>query len=272
VFGRLLLAFSVATSVRAQPDPMDLLRRVEARVADSADRMPRYMCTETIDRATYERDVHDRSSGCDEGPSRRRTHLTSTDRLRLDVGITAIAEIYAWVGESRFNDRDLLDMVHEGAISTGSFAAYLNAIFRTDDASFTYNGDTTQDGRTLSEFGYRVPYEKSHYRYGLLHHSSITGYDGTFLADTKTADLVRLVVRTSRLPSDTGACYASTTLDYARVRLRGADFLLPSASILRIFHITEEKRRTGPYSQAAMSFLVSRLLSSIHRRMVPPQR
>jgi hypothetical protein len=246
MWGRLLLAFSIAASMRAQPDPMDLLRRVRARVADSADRMPRYMCTETIDRAIYERDARDRSGGCDEGPARRRTHLTSTDRLRLDVGITAVAEIYAWVGESRFNDRDLLDMVHEGAISTGSFAAYLNAIFRTDDASFTYNGDSTQDGRTLSEFGYRVPYEKSHYRYGLLHHSAITGYDGTFLVDPKTFDLVRLVVRTSRLPSDTGACYASTTLDYARVRLRGADFLLPSDSILRIFHINggEAENRT----------------------------
>jgi hypothetical protein len=232
----LLLAFSIAAVVRAQQEPMDLLRRVQARVGDSADRMPRYMCTQTVDRAMYERDVHDRISACDESPVRPSTHLTSTDRLRMDVGMTTTAEIYAWVGESRFNDRDLLDMVHEGAISTGSFGAYLNAIFRTDDANFTYNGETTQDGRTLSEFGYRVPYEKSHYRYGLLQHSAITGYDGTFLVDTKTADLVRLVVRTNRLPSETGACYASTTLDYGRVRLRGVDFLLPSSSTLRIFH------------------------------------
>ena len=232
----LLLAFMITTGVQAQEDPMDLLRRVQARVADSADRMPRYMCTQTVDRAIYERDFHDRGSACDEG-FKRRVHLTSSDRLRLDVGITTTAEIYAWVGESRFNDRDLLDMVHEGAISTGSFGGYLNAIFRTDDANFTYNGETAQDGRTLSEFGYRVPYEKSHYRYGLLQHSAITGYDGTFLVDTKTADLVRLEVRTSRLPTETGACHASTTLDYGRVRLRGADFLLPSASTLRIFHI-----------------------------------
>jgi len=246
MWGRLLLALCLAVGVQAQEDPMDLLRRVQTRVADSADRMPRYMCTQTIDRALYERDVHDRKSACDEGPVRRRAHLTSTDRLRLDVGMTATAEIHAWVGENRFHDRDLLDMVHEGAISTGSFGAYLNAIFRTDDASFTYNGETAQDGRTLSEFGYLVPYEKSHYRYGLMQHSAITGYDGTFLADTKTAELVRLVVRTSRLPTETGACYASTTLDYGRVRLRGADFLLPSSSTLRIFHIDggEAENRT----------------------------
>jgi hypothetical protein len=229
------LGFSIAMGVRAQTDPMDLLRRAQARIADSADRLPRYMCTQTIDRALSERDVNDRRSACDEG-LKRRTHLISTDRLRLDVGMSATAEIYAWVGERRFDDRDLLDMVHEGAISSGSFGAFLTTIFRTDDASFTYNGETTQDGRTVSEFGFRVPYEKSHYRYGQREHSAITGYDGTFLVDTKTAELVRLVVRTSRLPAETGACYASTTLDYGRVRLRGVDFLLPTASTLRIFH------------------------------------
>jgi hypothetical protein len=150
--------------------------------------------------------------------------------------MTATTEIYAWAGERRFDDRDLLDMVHEGAISSGSFAAFLSAIFRTDEASFNYNGETTQDGRTLSEFGFRVPYEKSHYKYGKRGYAVITGYDGTFLVDTKTADLVRLIVRTSRLPGETGACYASTTLDYTRIRLRGTDFLLPTTSNLHIFH------------------------------------
>jgi hypothetical protein len=230
------LAFSIATAVRAQQDPMELLRQVQARVADSLNRLPRYMCTQTIDRAFYERGAHDRSSTCDEGATRRSTHLTTSDRLHLDVGMAATAEIYAWVGESRFDDGDLLDMVHEGAISSGSFAAFLTAIFSTDDASFTYNGETTSDGRILSDFGFRVPYEKSHYRYGQGYHRAITGYDGTFLVDTKSAELVRLIVRTNQLPAETGACYASTTLDYARIRLRGVDFLLPSASTLRIFH------------------------------------
>jgi hypothetical protein len=40
--------------------------------------------------------------------------LPSSDRLRLDVTMASAVEMYSWVGESRFSDRDLLDIVHEG--------------------------------------------------------------------------------------------------------------------------------------------------------------
>ena len=62
----------------------------------------------------------------------------------------------------------------------------------------------------------------------------VTGYDGTFLVDPRTTDLVRLTIRTNELPSETAACYAYTMLDYTRVRLKGDEFLLPSASLLRV--------------------------------------
>ncbi len=231
-----MLAVSVATGIQAQQEPMELLRRVQARVANSLDRLPRYMCTQTIDRDRYEPDVHDRVAPCDEGRTQRSTHLATSDRLRVDVAAASSGEMYAWVGEKQFNDGDLLDMVHEGAISTGDFSSFLNAIFRSEAASFTYDGETTQDGRTFSEFGFSVPYEKSHYLWGEGLHQVVTSYDGTFLVDPRASDLVQLVVRTSRLPLETSACYASTTLDYARVRLKGSDFLLPTAARLQIFH------------------------------------
>src|SRR5258708_32366281 len=88
-----------------------------------------------------------------------------------------------------------------------------------------------------------------------MQHSAIRGYEGTFLGDTKTADLVRLVVPTSRLRTETGACYASTTLDYGRVRLRGADFLLPSSSTLRIFHIDGGEGENRTVSSNCHQFL-----------------
>jgi hypothetical protein len=129
-----------------------------------------------------------------------------------------------------------VDIVNDGAISTGSFAAFLSTIFGSDEANFTDKGETTQDGRTFSEFGFRVPYEKSHYFFSVGGKDRvITGYDGTFLVDPKTVDLVRLDVRTNQLPAETRACFSSTTLDYSRVQLKGMDFLLPSASVMRNF-------------------------------------
>ncbi len=211
---------------------MELLRLVQTKVADSIDRLPRYMCTQTIDRSIFQADNPGPGPRCDSGGPKGKMHLVSTDRLRLDVAMAAAMEMYSWVGESRFNDRDLLDMVNEGAISTGAYAAFLTAIFRTEDANFTYNGENGP----LSEFGFRIPYEKSHYYFGKGIHRQITAWDGTFLIDPKTAGLVRLEVSTSQLPAETGSCYATTALDYTRVRLQGLDFLLPTASVLKIFN------------------------------------
>jgi hypothetical protein len=176
-----------------------------------------------VDRSIYQADRADRSGACDHGGAKPKMHLTTSDRLRMDVGMAAAGEMYSWVGESKFNDLDLLDMVKEGAISNGSFAAFLTAIFRTEDANFTYNGETGHDGRALSEFGFSIPYDRSHYYFGHDIHRVITAWEGTFLVDLKTAGLVRLDVMTSQLPAETGACYAASTLDYARVRLQGLD-------------------------------------------------
>jgi hypothetical protein len=236
---RFLLAFTIATGMRAQHAPTELLRLASAKVGESLDRLPRYMCTETIDRSRFEPDVRaDRSKSCDEGTTRPNFQLTTSDRLRVDVAKALALEMYSWVGESKFNDRDLLDMVHEGALSTGSFGTYLASIFRSEDTNFTYNGDDVIDGRTLAEFGFHVPVEKSHHYffYGDGQHSVTTSYDGTFLVDPKTADLVQLVFITSRLPVETEVCYASTTLDYARVNIKGSDFLLPKTSLFRVLH------------------------------------
>src|SRR5580658_1284878 len=149
---RLLLVFSAAAILRAQQDPADLLRLVEAKVSESLDRLPRYMCTLTIDRTVSSPDIY---SGpvCDGHPDPPSTHLVSSDRVRLNVAKSDV-EMYSWVGESRFDDHDIANIVRDGAISDGTFVAFLNDIFRTGLASFTYNGDVNEDGRISSEFGF----------------------------------------------------------------------------------------------------------------------
>jgi hypothetical protein len=219
-------------------DSKDLLLRVRANVTDSLARLPKYMCSLTIDRAQYAPDpVHPMS--CDGLSGQRKKgqykpRLAETDRVRLDVGIAAANEIYSWVGEDRFDDRDVFDFVRQGALQTGGFRSFLSSIFGGSAASFSYNGETAVDGRTLAEFGFQVPQEKSGYVFGNRREHVVTGYEGTFLADPKTGDLVRLMVRTSSLPADTGACEATTTLEYMRVRLNDAEFLLPRQADLDI--------------------------------------
>ncbi|HTB10615.1 MAG TPA: hypothetical protein VK752_03545 [Bryobacteraceae bacterium] len=245
---RLFMALALANGIQAQRDPVELLRRVQAKVSSSIDRVPRYMCTETIDRRIFQSDRVERGVSCDDG-AKRSKHLTTSDRLRMDVGMAPAREMYSWVGENRFDNRELADMVKEGATATGSFAGYLAAIFRGEDASFTYNGETTQDGHARSEFGFKVPYDRSHYSFGMGIHRIVTAYSGTFLVDPTTADLVRLEITTDQLPAESGACHASTTLDYtARVHVAGIDFLLPGQSTLRLL------RRDGSVAENGASF------------------
>jgi len=219
--------------LHAQPTPGDLLQRVTQRALDTVNRLPKYMCTQTIDRSQYEPTAGSAGRRC-EPYARKQLRLTSSDRLRLDVAVSAAREMYSWVGESHFEDRSLFELVNNGALSTGSFASFLTVVFRDDEASFSYKGETTEDGRQLAEFEFRVPIQSSHYLFSGAGRRVTTGYFGSIFVDPKTADLVRLAVSTEALPPETAACESSTTLDYSRVRLNGADFLLPNRTQLHI--------------------------------------
>lgn len=158
--------------------------------------------------------------------------------------------MYSWVGQTRFDDRGLFDLVREGAVSAGSFVSFLTAIFGSNSAQFTYDGDRTIGGRVLSEFGYRVPLNKStfEYYYGPDRRQHVrVPYDGMFLADPTTLDLVRLTVHDA-LPPHTDACEGTQTVDYRRLHIGGGDVLLAAESSLDIFGPVDESENHAVYS------------------------
>jgi hypothetical protein len=193
-------------------------------------------------------------------------HPTQSDRLRFDVGIAGSHEIYSLAGENHFDDRELGEMV-QGPISNGSFSSFLRMIFDKDgsrflvhpgasfsleqpwraQASFFYLGTKTVEGRSLIEFGFRIPVEESHYSIrDTRNRPAITAYDGNFLVDAATLDLVSLWVQTSEPPIETATCQATTALDYQRFHLNDADFLLPVETRLQMIgnRGTESDNRT----------------------------
>jgi hypothetical protein len=242
-------------AAQAQDDAADLLRRVRRTVMGTVEGLPKYVCTQTIDRARYEPDARylpdsrTRSMSCDSLAARVNSatwkrQLSSLDRLRLDVAVTRSrpgldSEMYSWAGEEHFDVRDLFEMVRDGAVSTGSFSSMLASIFGGEDATFSYNGDTTLGGRLLSEFGFRVPLEKSHYSYivGSGDRRYVTlDYGGTFLTDPTNSDLVRLVIRASHLPEESSTCEITQTLNYGWTKLHDVNFLLPTLARITAVH------------------------------------
>jgi hypothetical protein len=234
--GGILGLLSLNLLLQAQQDPKVLMARVRERVLATVDRLPNYMCTQTIDRAQYAPVKIIQTSSCAERMRWRKRgleqSLTTSDRLRLDVGVADKREIYSWVGENSFRNRSLSDLVGEGTISNGSFASFLMMIFRADAGDFPYKGKVNEAGRPLAKFGFRVPREKSHYSFSTRKGRSMIAYEGTLLVDPKNVDLVRLVV--TGQPWETGICEITTTMDYGRVRLNGSTFLLPAETRLKI--------------------------------------
>jgi len=236
--GQLLLLAGLAARLMAQPDPSELLLRVREKVLHTVDRLPRYLCTQTVDRSQYEPDRRVFVKDCEELEISRGTRWnlvrTTSDRLRLDVGVAAQREIYSWVGENQFGNRSLFEIVNEGTRSTGYFQGFLELVFRSDNASFSFVTETSEADRKLMLYRYRVPLEASHYSFRSGGKAFTTAYEGTVLADPETAELVRLTVRTSHMPSETGACEATNTMNYIRFKLHDSDFLLPSDTRLDI--------------------------------------
>jgi hypothetical protein len=252
-----LLLFVAANANAQNPDdPTDILLHARQNVLDTIQRLPRYICTETINRARYEPGNRGAEAGgsrdpqsCDDtiaetGRESWKQSISSSDRLRLDVAVNldpsaGDGEMYSWVGADRFSSRDVFDIVSEGALSTGTFSSMLRSIFGGRVARFSYHGDSIVGGHSLSEFGFHVPQEQSSYLYlfgkGRSRQARV-GYGGTVLVDPETHDLVRLEVRTSALPPESGVCELTRTVTYGRVRLNGSDFLLPTEARISVVH------------------------------------
>jgi hypothetical protein len=243
-----MIVCTVAACVRAQSSSAELLRRATAKVLDTVGRLPKYMCTQTIDRTQLEPVAGTAGRHC-EVPKAKQLRLTTSDRLRFDVAVSGGREMYSWAGEGRFEDGGLFQLVQNGALSTGAFASLLAVVFRDDAAVFSYKGETTEAARQVAEFGFHVMAPTSHYIFNGGGNRVTTGYFGSIFVDPATADLVRLMVQTEGLPVETGACESSTELSYSRVRLNEADFLLPSRVQLHILNTDGvELENTTAYS------------------------
>lgn len=258
-FLRLALVLLLAgVTGQAQYDARDVLLKVREKVMNTVGGLPKYVCTLTIDRARYDPDPghvvpesrRPQARSCDNlaadvNSAAWRRQMSSSDRLRLDVAVTRSqpgldSEMYSWAGEDHFGDQDLFEMIRDGAVSSGSFSSMLASIFGGEAANFSYSGEKpTLGGRLLSEFGFHVPLEKSRYSYVLDARDARqvpVEYGGTVFADPETADLVRLVVRASHLPAESATCEITQTLDYKRLSLHGAEFLLPEETRIAALH------------------------------------
>jgi hypothetical protein len=223
----------------AESESAALLKRVILNVAANDAHIENYTCIETVRRDYYEPAASTLPRACSWLLQNRThptpdmiLHLEATDRLRLDVTTTERGEIFSWAGANRFDDTYVDNVVRDGPIASGAFGAYLSVIFQMDAKRFTYEGNTTVDGRRLAEYSFEVSLADSHYKVKLMDGDNrvSTAYSGNVLVDPETADPVHLTVRTAELPPATGSCQSTASLDFTRVKIADHELLLPSRS------------------------------------------
>ncbi len=244
----LLAASAEAQDVSAAQDATALLLQVRKKVMLTIRRLPRFLCTETIDRSAFQPAADLSGRSCDDlaGAKKWKRKPYSSDRLRLDVAVSNGGEMFSWVGENHFHDRSLAELVGSGATSTGSFSSFLSSIFGNNSASFTYEGNSDDDGRAVVRFGFTMPLEKSGYSIGNREFRSNVPYHGTIVVDSTTFNLVRLTIHADRLPIELHTCDDTTVLDYGTADLDNFKFLLPKDVYLHITYTngTEFENRT----------------------------
>ncbi len=235
-------------------DPDQTLLQIRRHVAAAISRLPNYLCTETVERQTFL--IGDLSSGgaagsCDRLAAEQKrspndVKLVATDRLRLDVALTSQSEMYSWVGEGKFEDRNLSEIVKHGTTSTGAFGSFLHAIFVSHGPTFSFKGQSEDNGRTILRYDFTVPLAASGYTVSNETASQVTGYTGNFTADAKSLDLLELEFQTDPLPPELKICRSSSTLNYSKIQMNGMEVLLPSEVLVRMLGTNgyESRNRT----------------------------
>ncbi len=235
-----LAALSLPILLAQDDDPVTVLMRLRDKVVEHTTRVPNHTCVETIDRNRYEPALGRMRKSCDAILARRGLAsfpstllLDTSDRLRLDVGLAGGREIYSWAGAARFEESEIDELIPEGAIGSGPFATFLLSLFESVHPRFSFEGETTIDGKPILEYTFTMPKNESRYKVRAQGRLTITGYTATLLVDPSAAELVRLSIRTEELLAESTLCEVDTTLVYGMVPLSGIEYLLPVSTSQR---------------------------------------
>ncbi len=233
---RLAALFVVATYLVGQSDPGALIESTRAQVLSDLQKLPKYTCVQTVNRARYEF-VNNVPGRCVIDPRMARP-LAWMDRYKLDVTISENAEIFSWAGARRFEAEDAQDIVGGGLTGTGDFGQFLLTVFGKTGPRFTYLRTERVEGRELAAYRFEVPFAASTYEIRVgpkVETGGVVEYEGKIWVDPKTGALVRMSIEVPNPPAKTEICRLDTTIDYSHVKIGDASVLLPSLTVLQLW-------------------------------------
>ena len=201
-------AMVMAASADAQdqdlfPPGVLLLSRVQRHAKEEIARLPNISCLETLQRE------HQAPGG----------KLRPLDTVRLEVLSNGSHELYAAPGERKFSEGHPVRYVASGVIGDGFFGLFLKEVLVNGTVSYEYKGEEDAGGRRLARYDFRLPVNLSGHNIQLPEGVGRVGMRGSFWADPKTYDVVRLEMNAIDFPPSLPLIDATTVINYARVNL-----------------------------------------------------
>lgn len=177
-----------------------VLERARAQMA----RLPDFVCAQTVERS-------------ERGPAQQEFRVR--DRLHLEVTSIGGKERFAKAGGSRFEDRELHEMLRRGMVSTGGYSLFLRHVTQPGSAEYRLGGDSEAEieGRRVRRYEFNVPWERSGYTISTPQHQSHVGFHGSFLADLETHDILRLEITADEIPAELGFDRTQLVMNYRMV-------------------------------------------------------
>ena len=242
-----LVSAAMAADSLVSANAQQLFDRVREKVLENTRRVPRYTCTQTIDRTEYLPRYRAIPARCEALPGNVSWH----DRLRLNVAIIDGKETFAWAGARQFETTDIQQLTSSGSSGSGDFASFLYTVFGMETTRISLTREEKNPADLLALFQFTVPVEQSRYVY--RSHGTgperVVGFHGAFLVDEAPAELKRLTVEADTFPTDEPMCRVEDVMDYHRVKIGDGDFLLPETSKMTVlFKNGKESKNETRYS------------------------
>ena len=233
----MLAAFPCLAQQAIPPDPY-LLAKIRVKAEENVNHLPNYTCLQTIERTHRA------------APTKK---FFVVDMVRLEVAFVGGKETWGWPGADKMAETDIEKLV-SGTIGSGDFAIVYRNLFLTNAATFTFGGLVEWRGHQAVRFDYRVMLLDSAYHLKSPPYDEVVPFHGSFWADAETLDVLRIEMIADDIPPSIRIVAASNTLEYERVPIAGATFLLPKDSELQLTDVGGTENRNVTHFAACRQF------------------
>ena len=209
------LIFATVLSAQSElPKDVIQLSQIRREIGKSLETLDNYTCVETIEREERK-------------DARRR--FQHVDTVNVEVAVVKDRELYSWPGGKEFEDRDVVEIVGAGMISTGSFRSTLQSVFLNNVSTVKWHGEEEILGHRALRWDYSIPLNLSRWDVQIEGRGGRVSETGSFWADAETLGLLRLETIANDIPPDLRVTTIKETVDYSRMRVRSQDLLLPQS-------------------------------------------